>query len=84
MKAERPQLHIMRPHEAAITGISLHATGDYLLSVSEDEKWAFSDVRSGRILCRVSDPASAQGGHNNHCIILKRKLCIVHKSTSLK
>lgn len=60
MKAERPQLHIMRPHEAAITGISLHATGDYLLSVSEDEKWAFSDVRSGRILCRVSDPASAQ------------------------
>ncbi len=29
--------HILRPHDAAVTGISLHATGDYVLSVSADE-----------------------------------------------
>lgn len=46
--------HTILAHEAPVTGLSLHATGDYVLSVSLDEKWAFSDIRSGRTLCRVT------------------------------
>ncbi|XP_070571995.1 pre-mRNA-processing factor 19-like [Ptychodera flava] len=46
---------IIRAHEGAVTGISLHATGDYLLSCSEDQHWAFSDIRTGRVLTRISD-----------------------------
>ncbi|XP_014672185.1 PREDICTED: pre-mRNA-processing factor 19-like isoform X2 [Priapulus caudatus] len=45
----------IRAHDAAVTGISLHATGDYLLSCSTDEHWAFSDIRTGRVLCKVAD-----------------------------
>uniref|UniRef100_H2YDK7 Pre-mRNA-processing factor 19 n=1 Tax=Ciona savignyi TaxID=51511 RepID=H2YDK7_CIOSA len=48
---------IIRTHKEAVTGISLHALGDYLLSCSEDQHWAFSDVRTGQTLCRVTDDA---------------------------
>jgi len=48
--------HIIQAHTGAVTGISLHATGDYVLSVGMDKKWAFSDIRSGRTLCSVTDP----------------------------
>uniref|UniRef100_A0A915JIC2 Pre-mRNA-processing factor 19 n=1 Tax=Romanomermis culicivorax TaxID=13658 RepID=A0A915JIC2_ROMCU len=51
--------HVIQAHDAPVTGLSLHATGDYVLSVSLDEKWAFSDIRTGRVLCRV---ASDEGG----------------------
>ena len=30
-------VQVVRAHEAAVTGLSLHATGDYLLSSSEDQ-----------------------------------------------
>ncbi|VDP09666.1 unnamed protein product [Soboliphyme baturini] len=50
--------HILRVHDGPVTGVSLHATGDYVLSVSSDEKWAFSDVHLGRVLCRVTSPSS--------------------------
>ncbi|XP_002734121.1 pre-mRNA-processing factor 19 [Saccoglossus kowalevskii] len=46
---------VIRAHEGPVTGISLHATGDYLLSCSEDRHWAFSDIRTGRVLTRISD-----------------------------
>ncbi|XP_064613232.1 pre-mRNA-processing factor 19-like [Liolophura sinensis] len=49
---------IIRAHEAPVTGISLHATGDYLLSSSADTNWAFSDIRTGRVLSKVSDTSS--------------------------
>ncbi|XP_069135303.1 pre-mRNA-processing factor 19-like [Argopecten irradians] len=49
---------VIRAHEAPVTGISLHATGDYLLSSSTDMHWAFSDLRAGRVLTKVNDPAS--------------------------
>lgn len=49
----------MKIHESSITGISLHPLGDYLLSCSTDEHWAFSDVRTGKVLLRVSSAATA-------------------------
>lgn len=56
-----PACTVLKAHDAAVNGISLHATGDFLLSVSADEKWAFSDIRTGRVLCKVVDAASPQG-----------------------
>ncbi|ESO10400.1 hypothetical protein HELRODRAFT_186274 [Helobdella robusta] len=55
-----PCAHVIRPHDGPITGLSLHATGDYLLSCSSDGAWAFSDIRVGRVLAKVVDPASNQ------------------------
>ncbi|XP_068222324.1 pre-mRNA-processing factor 19 [Palaemon carinicauda] len=48
-------LQLIRAHDGPVTGLSLHATGDYLLSASQDHNWAFSDIRTGRVLCKVSD-----------------------------
>lgn len=46
---------VIRAHEGPVTGLSLHATGDYLLTTSTDQHWAFSDLRTGRVLARVAD-----------------------------
>jgi pre-mRNA-processing factor 19 len=46
-------LQTIRAHEGAITGLSLHATGDYVLSSSMDQYWAFSDFRTGTVLAKV-------------------------------
>lgn len=53
------QIQMLKIHEASITGISLHPLGDYLLSCSMDEHWAFADIRTGKVLLRVSSAASA-------------------------
>uniref|UniRef100_A0A8C4SE74 Pre-mRNA-processing factor 19 n=1 Tax=Erpetoichthys calabaricus TaxID=27687 RepID=A0A8C4SE74_ERPCA len=52
-------IQVVRAHEGPVTGLSLHATGDYLLSASEDQYWAFSDIQTGRILTKVADESSA-------------------------
>lgn len=44
---------LLRAHDAPVTGLSLHPTGDYLLSSSLDHNWAFSDIRTGRLLTKV-------------------------------
>lgn len=46
---------ILRSHDGPVTGLSLHPTGDYLLSTSTDQHWAFSDIRTGALLSKVSD-----------------------------
>ena len=48
------QTQVLKVHEASVTGISLHPLGDYLLSCSTDEHWAFSDIRTGRMLIKMS------------------------------
>lgn len=49
---------LLRAHNASVTGLSLHPTGDYVLSTSTDQHWAFSDIRTGKLLTKVSDHAS--------------------------
>ncbi len=51
-------LKVLHPHDAAVTGLSLHATGDYVLTTSMDQHWAFSDIRAGRLVSKVTDAAS--------------------------
>lgn len=45
---------LLKAHDAPVTGLSLHPTGDYLLSSSLDQHWAFSDIRTGRLLTKAS------------------------------
>ncbi|XP_034251820.1 pre-mRNA-processing factor 19 [Thrips palmi] len=49
---------LLRVHDGPVTGLSLHPTGDFVLSTSTDQHWAFSDIRSGRLLTKVIDQAS--------------------------
>jgi len=49
---------VLRLHEGPVTGLSLHATGDYVLTTSTDQNWAFSDIRSGRLVSRVTDSSA--------------------------
>ena len=51
--AQQQQVQFLRVHDAAVTGISLHPLGDYLLSCGADEHWAFSDIRTGKMLVKV-------------------------------
>lgn len=44
-------------HSGPVTGLSLHPTGDYVLSTSSDKHWAFSDIRTGRLITKVMDTA---------------------------
>ncbi len=53
------QVQFLKIHDSSVTGISLHPLGDYLLSCSTDEHWAFSDIRTGKMLIKVSSAASA-------------------------
>ena len=52
-------VNLIRAHEGPVTAVSLHATGDYLLSTSTDENWVFSDVSTGQVLVRAGDTASS-------------------------
>ncbi|XP_010077904.1 PREDICTED: pre-mRNA-processing factor 19, partial [Pterocles gutturalis] len=47
-------VQVVRAHEGSVTGLSLHATGDYLFY----QYWAFSDIQTGRVLTKVTDESS--------------------------
>ncbi|XP_071446666.1 pre-mRNA-processing factor 19 [Hetaerina americana] len=52
-------MQMLRAHDGPVTGLSLHPTGDYILSTSTDQHWAFSDIRTGRLLTKVADQGSS-------------------------
>jgi pre-mRNA-processing factor 19 len=56
-------LKLLKIHDGPVTGLSLHATGDYILSTSLDQHWAFSDIREGRLVTKVS--YAGQDGSNS-------------------
>ncbi|KAI9575430.1 hypothetical protein GQX74_009696 [Glossina fuscipes] len=43
--------------DGTVTGLSFHPTGDYVLSTSSDKHWAFSDIRTDRLLTKVIETA---------------------------
>lgn len=53
--------HIIRSHTDDVVGISLHATGDYLASASNDKSWAFHDIHTGATLTKTEDPTVKAG-----------------------
>ncbi|CAB3379325.1 Hypothetical predicted protein [Cloeon dipterum] len=55
-------IQLLRIHDGPVTGLSLHPTGDYVLSTSIDQHWAFSDIRSGQLLTKVTDDGSEGAG----------------------
>lgn len=62
--SESASKSIIDVHQAAVTDISLNASGDYILSASEDSYWAFSDIRTGKSLYK----AVVEKGVGVHCI----------------
>ncbi|EKX43648.1 hypothetical protein GUITHDRAFT_159783 [Guillardia theta CCMP2712] len=50
-------------HKGEINGISLHATGDYLVSASADKSWAFYDLTTAAC-CQVVPDKDAAGGYS--------------------
>jgi len=53
-------IQTIRAHDQPITGLSLHATGDYILTSSLDQYWAFTDLRTGSILAKVVSNSQMQ------------------------
>ncbi|KAL5267568.1 hypothetical protein ACHWQZ_G004565 [Mnemiopsis leidyi] len=53
--------HTLRIHDGPVTGLSLHPTGDYMLSCSADQHWGFSDIGTGKLLCKVADQSVSHG-----------------------
>jgi len=47
--------HVLRVHDGPVTGLSLHATGDFVLTTSSDQHWTFSDIKTGQLVSRVTD-----------------------------
>ena len=48
------------PHAAEVTDITVHPTGQYVVSTSLDKTWSFSDIDSGRVF--TTSAASDVGG----------------------
>lgn len=54
-------LKVLKAHDSAITGLSLHPTGDYVLSSASDTYWALSDLRTGKLITKTQDTTSQRG-----------------------
>jgi len=46
-------INTFQAHDGTITGLSLHATGDYVLTSSIDHYWTFCDLHTCSILAKV-------------------------------
>ncbi len=54
-------MKVLKAHETPITGLSLHPTGDYVLSSASDTYWALSDLRTGKLITKIQDTTSHRG-----------------------
>lgn len=64
--AESASKCVIDVHQAAVTDISLNASGDYIISASDDSYWAFSDIRTGKSLYKATADEKSPVGL--HCI----------------
>eukprot|EP01008_Symbiontida_sp_HLA12_P002590 NODE_52_length_1556_cov_267.960223_g49_i0.p1 GENE.NODE_52_length_1556_cov_267.960223_g49_i0~~NODE_52_length_1556_cov_267.960223_g49_i0.p1 ORF type:complete len:474 (-),score=65.91 NODE_52_length_1556_cov_267.960223_g49_i0:75-1496(-) len=55
MAEEGKCLHVMADHTGPVKGITLNATGEYVVTASEDNTWNFSDIETGKMLVKVRD-----------------------------
>jgi len=63
--------HTVTVHQGDVTGCSVHATGDYWVTVSEDSTWAFHDIATSAVLAKVdvSAPCSSLALHPDGLIL---------------
>ncbi|CAG8628399.1 1194_t:CDS:2 [Funneliformis caledonium] len=54
---------ILSTHTAEVTGIAVHATKDYLVSVSDDSTWAFHDIHTAQTLSKI-EPNEVTNGYS--------------------
>eukprot|EP00960_Hanusia_phi_P048215 758821-Hanusia_phi.AAC.3 len=62
-KADGKEICTFNNHKGDINAISLHATGDYLVSASADKSWAFYDLTKATC-CQVVTDKDAAGGYS--------------------
>ena len=46
---------VLRRHTKEVTDISMHPTGDFILSAGLDGVWAFHDMRAGRTMVTTEE-----------------------------
>jgi len=49
----------LKAHVSGVIGLSLHASGDYVVTASQDASWAFHDLHNARCLAHVQNPDSS-------------------------
>mmetsp|Transcript_12785 Transcript_12785/g.32935 ORF Transcript_12785/g.32935 Transcript_12785/m.32935 type:complete len:502 (+) Transcript_12785:196-1701(+) len=54
-------VHVIKEHSGSIADITMHPTGKYFISASEDQTWAFYDVDTAECMLQVSDPGISAG-----------------------
>ena len=72
--------HVLRVHDGPVTGLSLHATGDYVLTTSTDQHWTFSDISTGKLVSRVTDttaPVPLTCAQVMQCVYIDWRLCLI-------
>lgn len=60
--AEYATVAEVKTHSAAVTGMTVHATGNYIVTSSEDGSWAFHDVSNAGAVKLYSQPSFGDAG----------------------
>jgi len=53
---------VLKTHSAAVTNLTVHATGNYVVTSSEDGSWAFHDVSDAGVVQLYSQPFFKKSG----------------------
>merc|ERR1711907_43128 len=51
-------------HKDEVSDATLHATGDFLVTASLDQSWAFHDIATGKCLVQKADDGAKKGFHS--------------------